>query len=163
MTERPVTDIQVQWRIVPITPAHARDISTWTYEEPYSLYNSEPEGAEWLLDPLNNYFAVVDERAELVAFCCFGHDARVPGGTYDDEAIDCGTGMRPDLTGQGRGTRFFELVFNEARTRWPGHPLRTTIAAFNERSQRIVRKLGFQETEIFRNPSNREFVVFVSD
>ncbi|MEX2392883.1 MAG: GNAT family protein [Actinomycetota bacterium] len=153
---------KLDWRLVPITEAHAQAISTWTYEEPYSLYNSSPEAAEWLLDPLNNYFAVVDGTDDLVAFCCYGHDARVPGGTYDDEAIDWGTGMRPDLTGQGRGTNFFDLVCDEARTRWPGHPLRTTIAAFNERSQRIVRKLGFKEIEIFRNPANREFVVFLS-
>jgi RimJ/RimL family protein N-acetyltransferase len=154
---------KLDWRLVPITEPHARSISTWTYEEPYSLYNSSPDGAEWLLDPLNNYYAVVDADDDLVAFCCYGHDARVPGGTYDEEAIDWGTGMRPDLTGQGRGKGFFELVCNEAHARWPGHRLRTTIAAFNERSQRVVRKLGFRETEIFRNPSNREFVVFVAD
>jgi RimJ/RimL family protein N-acetyltransferase len=157
-----MTDVKTDWRIIPIEEHHAREISTWTYEEPYSLYNSSPDGAEWLLDPLNNYYAVIDGSDDLVAFCCFGHDARVPGGTYDEEAIDLGTGMRPDLTGHGRGLAFFELVCNEARARWPGHRLRTTIAAFNERSQRIVRKLGFQETQIFRNPANREFVVFVT-
>ena len=69
--------------------------------------------------------------------------------------------MRPDLTGQGRGLAFFELVCDEARRRWPGKPLRTTVAAFNERSQHLVRKLGLQEVEIFRNAAGREFVVFV--
>ncbi len=149
------------WRIRPITETDAHDISTWTYPEPYSLYDSSPDDIEWLLDPLNGYLAVVDEADALVAFCCFGHDAQVPGGTYDEKAIDFGMGMRPDLTGQGNGAMLIELVICEANRRWKRRPLRTTIASFNERSTNLVRKFRFREVEVFRNPAGREFVIFL--
>lgn len=92
---------------------------------------------------------------------CFGQDARVPGGRYEDDAVDWGTGMRPELTGQGHGLAFMELVCDEALRRWPGRALRTTVATFNERSAHIVRRLGFEEVETFVNPAGREFVVYL--
>jgi len=147
------------WRLVDMTPEYAEELSTWTYDEPYSLYSSSPEDKDWYLDPDNGYSAVVDAEGELVAHCCFGFDARVPGGNYEQQAIDFGTGMRPDLTGRGHGTAFFKLVTDEAERRHPDVPLRTTVAAFNERALRLVRKAGFREQEIFRNPAGREFVI----
>jgi [ribosomal protein S18]-alanine N-acetyltransferase len=149
------------WNIREITRADTEDIATWRYPEPYSLYDSSPDDVEGLLDVANGYFAVVDETGALVAFGCFGADARVPGGRYEHDAIDWGTGMRPELTGQGHGLSFMRLVCDEGRRRWPGKPLRTTVATFNERSAHLVRKLGFQETEIFLNPAGREFVVYL--
>jgi ribosomal-protein-alanine N-acetyltransferase len=151
------------WRIREITEDDARAISTWRYPEPYSLYDSSPDDVDILLDPENGYFAVVDENGDLVAHGCFGIEARVPGGSYDRDAVDWGTGMRPDLTGRGHGMGFFRLVMDEARRRWPGKPLRTTVASYNERSMHLVRKCGFGEVEVFRNPSGREFVVFMHD
>ncbi len=151
------------WTIREITPDDARDIVSWRYPEPYALYDSSPDDFDWLLAPDNGYFAVVNESDDLMAFGCFGHDARVPGGSYEDDAVDWGTGMRPELTGQGHGLPFMQLVCDEARRRWPGEPLRTTVAAFNERAQSVVRKMGYREVEIFRNPSGREFVVFLGD
>ena len=54
-------------------------------------------------------------------------------------------------------------MIDEARRRRPDRSLRTTIASFNERAQHLVRKLAFRETQIFRNPAGREFVIFVGD
>jgi RimJ/RimL family protein N-acetyltransferase len=151
------------WKLRAITEADARDLATWHYPEPYSLYDSGPEDVEQYLDPANGYFAVVDETGYLVAHCCFGAEARVPGGRYADDAIDIGTGMRPELTGQGRGAAFLRLVIDEARARWPAKPVRTTVAAFNESAQHLVRKAGFREVELFSNPAGREFVVYLLD
>lgn len=100
---------------------------SWRYPEPYSLYDSSPDDFDWLLDPDNGYFAVVNESDDLMTFGCFGHDARVPGGAYDGDAIDWGTGMRPELTGQGHGLPFMQLVCDEARRALSGH------AATNDR------------------------------
>ena len=147
------------WRLRAITEEHARDLATWRYPEPYSLYDAAPEDVETYLDPANGYLAVVDETGRLVAHCCYGADARVPGGAYDQDAIDIGTGMRPELTGRGHGAALLQLVIDEARRRWPGKPLRTTVAAFNGRAQQLVRKAGFQEVEVFISPTGREFVV----
>ncbi len=146
-------------RIREITEADARDFASWHYPEPYSLYDSSPDDVDSYLDPGNAYSTIVDDDDQTIGFCCFGRDARIPGGTYDDEAVDVGVGLRPDLTGQGRGRVFLEFVLEEAGRRFGGRPLRTTIAAFNERAQHLVMRAGFQEVERFANPAGREFLV----
>jgi RimJ/RimL family protein N-acetyltransferase len=151
----------VTLRLRPITKEDAHFFASWRYPEPYSLYDSSPDDVHHYLDPANAYSTVVDDDGQIVGLCCFGIDARVPGGTYDDEPIDFGTGMRPDLTGQGNGRSFLNAVLAEAAQRYPGRPLRTTVAAFNERAQHLVRTIGFQEIELFRNPAGREFTVFL--
>lgn len=148
------------WRLRPVTQQDARDFAKWRYPEPYSLYNAEPGDAEHYLEPANGYFAV-DEYGSLVAHVCYGADARVTGGRYDHDAIDFGAGMRPDRIGGGRGKHLLRVALDEAHERWPGKRLRTTIAAFNERAQHLVRKAGFGEVEIFRSPTGREYIVYV--
>jgi ribosomal-protein-alanine N-acetyltransferase len=148
-------------RIRAITDEDAHEFASWTYPEPYAMYNSSPEDAEWFLDAANGYLTVIDGDGEVVGFCCFGLDARVPGGNYDEQHIDLGTGMRPDLTGQGRGNEFLAAVVNECAQRFPSKPMRTTVAAFNERARHMVERAGFRETEIFVSPQAREFVIYV--
>jgi len=143
-----------------ITPADAREFASWTYPEPYSMYDASPEDVEVYLEPANDYRTVIDDDGAIVGLCCFGIDARVPGGDYGADALDVGTGMRPELTGQGRGREFFACVIAEARRLDPGKLLRTTVAAYNERARRMVERAGFRETEIFRSPAGREFVVY---
>jgi ribosomal-protein-alanine N-acetyltransferase len=148
-------------QVRPIKPADAQEFATWRYPEPYSMYDAAPEDVDTYLDPANGYMTVTDELGEVIGMCCFGPDARVPGGTYDDDPIDIGTGMRPDLTGQGLGLIFFDAILDEASRRFPGRPLRTTVAAFNERAQRLVFRAGFTEDQRFRSPQGREFLVCV--
>ena len=103
----------------PMDEPSAREILTWRYEPPYDIYNANPGGADAfvqaLLDPAYAYHAIADECGELVGYCCFGADARVPGGDYGTDALDIGLGMRPDLTGHGRGPVFFEAILDFAR------------------------------------------------
>ena len=150
-------------RIRDITPDDAREFATWRYPEPYSMYDASPDDAAWYLDPANGYSTVIGDDGDVIGFCCFGTDARVPGGSYDDDAIDVGAGMRPDLIGQGRGHEFIRTGLEEAERRYPGRPQRTTVAAFNERAQRMVFRAGFAETERFRSPQGREFLVLLRE
>ena len=150
-----------QLRLRPVADDDAREFASWRYPEPYSMYDAGPEAAAHYLDPDNGYVAIVDATEELVAHGCFGAEARVPGGRYEDDAVDIGAGMRPDLTGQGRGGALLQLLIDEAQRRSAGKPLRSTIAAFNERAQQLVRRAGFKEVELFSNPAGREFVVYV--
>jgi ribosomal-protein-alanine N-acetyltransferase len=147
-------------RVREVTEEDAREFASWTYPEPYSMYNSSPDDAEFFLDPANGYLTVTGDDGDLVGFCCFGLDARVPGGDYDDEHIDLGTGMRPDLTGQGRGREFFGAVIDECARRFPAKPMRTTVAAYNERARRMVERAGFREARQFLSPQSREFVIY---
>ncbi len=89
----------------PIERQEAKEIAAWRYEGPYALYDGDPEGFETLLEREYRVHAARDERGELVGFCSFGEDARVPGYEYADDALDVGLGMPPDLVGRGAGHR----------------------------------------------------------
>ena len=105
---------------------------------------------------------ITDEQGELVAYCCFGLDARVPGGDYDTPALDIGLGVRPDLTGQGRGLGYLLAVLGVAqRTVSPG-TFRVTVAEFNKRAQKVWRRAGFRPVQRFvRQQDGRPFVILL--
>ncbi len=144
--------------------ANARAIQEWRYEAPYDVYNeafdSIEAGVEFLTDPRNSYYALVSARGELVAFCCFGLDAQVPGGDYEAEALDVGLGVRPDLTGHGHGLEFINAVLGFAQQEFVFSAFRVTVAAFNERAFRVWEKAGFQRRQTFaRKPDGMSFVL----
>jgi RimJ/RimL family protein N-acetyltransferase len=158
------------YRFEPITEAYARAIVAWRYPGQYAIYNVDESDAETdvqiLLDPQLAYFAVLDPGGDLVGFCCFGPDAQVPGGNYaNQEALDVGLGLRPDLAGQGRGLGFLEALMAFAQTRFGATRFRATIAGFNQRSRRVFEKAGYVETQRFVSASARplEFVVMVKE
>jgi RimJ/RimL family protein N-acetyltransferase len=152
----------VEFRFAPITASEARAIVGWRYEGPFAAYDCPPDEAEatlrLMLEPTNRYDAARDAGGELVGYCCFGADARVPGGDYADEtALDVGLGLRPDLTGRGLGAAFVEAIAAFARTQFQCRHLRLTVAAWNRRAIRAYEKAGFTQTHAFaRNDPARE-------
>jgi RimJ/RimL family protein N-acetyltransferase len=150
-----------------MSEADAQEISGWRYTGEFALYNPDEAAladyAAWLLEPANGYFAIY-EWATLIGFCCFGADAQVGSGDYSlPDTLDIGLGMRPDMTGQGRGTAFLEAILSFVQSRYGATHYRATIAAFNQRSQRIFEKAGFSPKQRFvsQSPGNLEFVVMV--
>jgi len=143
-----------------LTNAEARAVSGWRYEGRYSLYDGDPQGLEGLLDPANGYHGVTeDDQPELIGFCCFGPDARVPEFTYDDDALDVGGGLRPDLTGRGMGAQLAETALAFAAAEFSPTRYRVTVASFNLRALRMAERCGFHLQAKFESPTNREFVV----
>jgi len=159
----------MQLTLTPMTETVALAILHWQYPEPYALYNlkveNEAEEIRCFLDPRNDYNALHDETGRLVGFCCFGQEARVPGGDYSEEALDIGLGMRPDLIGQGFGGAFLAAILAFADQEFTPKRLRATIAMFNGRSMRVFAKAGFQPVQTFlsRSESPLEFVVMVKE
>jgi [ribosomal protein S18]-alanine N-acetyltransferase len=153
----------------PLTEADARAIVGWRYDGPYAVYNVEPGAAEaavaTLLDLANAYFAAVEPGGALVGYCCFGPDARVPGGDYDGiDALDVGLGLRPDLTGGGRGFAFFCAALAFGRARFAPVRFRLTVAAFNLRAQLVYARAGFRVVARFRragDPAAPEFLIMI--
>lgn len=150
----------------PMDEAIARAILTWHYEAPYDLYNldqGDPEASvRFFLDAQNGYWAIVDELGDLAAYCCFGLDARVPGGDYGMPALDIGLGVRPDLTGQGNGHLFVSAVLGFAQHTSAQESLRVTVAQFNERARRVWQQAGFFPVQRFeRQQDGRLFVILV--
>jgi [ribosomal protein S18]-alanine N-acetyltransferase len=126
----------------------------WHYDPPYEMYNLDAYDAEAtlsdLLDPENAYYAVRNEEGDLVAFCCFGADAQVPGGDYSAPALDVGLGVRPDLTGQGSGLDYVLAVLAFASAEFNPKAFRVSIALFNRRAQWVWERAGFVVVQRFR-------------
>lgn len=139
--------------IVPLRRAAVDAIAAWRYDPPYDLYNLDhPPTAEaiaYFLDPAYAYHELLDEAEELVGFCTFGVDAQVPGGDYHVDALDIGMGIRPDLTGRGLGATFAAAVVAFAVAHYAPQRLRVTIAAFNQKAQRVWLRLNFQPVAHF--------------
>ena len=135
------------YQIIPMTREQAEIIITWNYEPPFGVYDLKPEDLNGLLNPEYRYHQVVDKERDLVGYCCYGKDAQVPGGDYSSgelEIMDIGVGMRPDLTGQGRGSGFLGAVLNYGTASYSPGTFRATIAGFNQRSLRTFQALGFE-------------------
>lgn len=152
----------------PLERRHALAILGWCYPAPYEVYNFKPENRqadlEYLLNPQNTFFALINAEGDLEGFCSFGPDGQVPGGNYREPALDIGMGMRPDLTGQGNGRYYAQAVVGYATQHYPMNRLRVTIATFNRRARRVWTSLGFEPVETFdKASSNQTFVVMVGD
>lgn len=158
---------RVPFRLAPMTAAYARLIMTWQYDEPYAIYNADPaEEADLdasFLNPDYHYYAVLDAHDELIAYRCYGADARVPGGDYRTAALDMGGGLRPDLTGQGLGPLVMQAAMAFARLHFVPPAFRVTIAAWNIRAQRACQKCGYQPVATFSNPQGVAFVIMLRD
>jgi RimJ/RimL family protein N-acetyltransferase len=154
----------MSYRFQPVDASTAGAILSWQYEPPYDFYNPDPSagrhGVDLLLDPANAYHAIVDEHGALVGYCCFGPDARVSGAPEDDEALDVGAGVRPDLVGKGGGRALLSAIVEFAGRRFGRRALRATIAEFNQRAVWACVREGFAPVATFTRPSDRQkFVV----
>ncbi len=58
----------------------AEDILTWEYDKPYDFYNNEltDEDLKERLD--GTYYALVNDKKDLIGFFCIGENAQVPVG-----------------------------------------------------------------------------------
>lgn len=150
----------------PLDKSAVREIVQWRYEPPYDIYNLEDssETIDYLLDAQYNFHAIRDENGDLAGFCSFGVDAQVPGGDYGADALDIGMGIRPDLTGQGRGSDFVAAVLDFVQKEFDPVAFRVTIAAFNQRAQRVWQKHGFVPIDTFTFKANsREFIIMAKN
>ena len=151
-----------------LTRSDVEEITAWRYPPPYDLYDvgdeEAGEASAYFLAAENAYFAVEEPTVGLVGFCCFGQEARVPGGNYSVDALDVGMGMRPSLVGQGRGRSFLGAILAHGRALYSPRRCRVTVAAFNQRSLRVCRSQGFREADRFESATlqRREFIILIS-
>lgn len=148
-----------QYQIRLMDESAAREIVNWKYEPPYDLYNmmyesDEIEDIEELMD--GSYFSVRSADGELTGFFCYGRNAQVGGGVeqglyLEGTALDIGLGLRPDLTGRGKGLDFLQAGMKFARQNYAAEGLRLSVAAFNLRAAALYRKAGFQPVQRFIN------------
>lgn len=143
--------------------ASALEVARWRYPPPYDLYNidAEPLALAHFLAAAPGYYCL-REGGELAGFCCFGADARVPGGDYAAPAVDLGLGLRPDLTGRGLGRGYLDAIIGFAERELDPPALRLSVAAFNARAIRLYGRAGFREVQRFgATYSGQPFLVMV--
>lgn len=150
--------------IRPFTPEEAAIAASWRYPGELSMYDGEPANWQQFLavtETGHGYYAVVD-HGDLVGYCCFGPEGRVPGQPGNScDLLDLGGGMRPDLVGQGLGAVGMAAILTYARDRFSPAGFRTAIASFNRRSIVLCRWAGFRTTATFCGPGGREFTELV--
>ena len=142
----------VHYSIFPLSEENAREITTWRYDAPFDLYDLAPQYLSGFLNPEYYYHQVLSDKGDLIGYCCYGLDAQVPGGEYlinMPEVLDIGVGMKPNLTGAGRGHDFVSAILDYANERFYPTRFRVTVADFNLRSLRIFKKHGFKESNYF--------------
>ena len=150
----------------PADEKSAREFLAWRYEPPYDIYNCPPEQVEEAVrynsDLVNNVYAMFNPHEELVGYCSYGADACVRGGDYSEDMLDIGLMLKPELTGQGRGTDFAREVISNGEKNYAPQKLRVTIAAFNHRAIRMWEKIGFRQTQTFnRAGDGLEFIIMI--
>ncbi len=147
----------------PMTRPYAKDIASWRYDPPYDIYGrtdeEEDRSIDTLVDEKNSFFAAL-HNGELIGFRSFGDDGRVSGGNYDGPHLDTGGGLRPDLSGKGLGAEVIYQGLQFGSKTFGTKKFRVTIAGFNQRAQKVCRRLGFQESDRFhRTKDGNEFVI----
>ncbi len=140
----------------------ASAIVNWRYEPPCNFYNylDKEVNLQYFLNPQNNFYKIVNDNGELVGYCSFGQDGQVSGGDYGYDALDISMGIRPDLTGQGKGIEYANAVLDFAENLLNPKAFRVTIAAFNKRALRLWQKLEFEHQQSFERKSDgTQFII----
>jgi [ribosomal protein S18]-alanine N-acetyltransferase len=144
-----------------MTPAYAAEVATWRYPPPYDYNDMTGADPAYLASPGSGYFALTDATG-LIGYRCFGAEGQVPGGSYDDQALDTGGGLRPDLTGRGLGREAISTGLDFGRERFQPQAFRLTVATFNLRAQRVITALGFYLATNFRATTDgRDFGIWL--
>ncbi|MDY0405049.1 GNAT family protein [Virgibacillus sp. 179-BFC.A HS] len=134
-----------------LTQEQAEEISyNWHYEGIYSFYDMEAdqEDLEEFLDAKqrgDSTFAVLNDN-ELIGFFSFSQT--------DANTIDIGLGMRPDLTGVGKGLSFLKEGLAFAKAKYSPNVITLSVATFNNRAIKVYKKAGFEPVETFVQETN---------
>lgn len=154
------------YRIKEISHKDAVEIASWNYEYPFSFYNmnQDEESISELKD--GSYYSVYTVENELAGYFCYGKNAQVPGGVragvYSNEnLIDIGLGLRPDLTGKGLGTEFLITGLDFGKQLYETKGFRLSVATFNKRAIALYKKVGFTSKDKFLNKSGVNTVGFI--
>lgn len=148
-------------QVAPLRREHALDICTWRYTPPYDCYDMADADPARLVQPESGLHALL-AGDQLIGFRSYGSDGQVPGWDYDDQALDTGGALRPQLVGQGLGRHAISAGLAFGRAQFAPQAFRVTVATFNARALRTVEALGFQRIGRFNAASDgRSFEVLI--
>ena len=148
-------------KIINMKIEYAQEISNWKYDDLYSFYDHNENNISEYMD--GSYYACIDSDDVLVGYFCFGENARIPtieNDVYDDDFLDIGLGMKPNLYGKGKGLLFFLTGINFAINHFNTNQFRLSVAVFNERAIKVYEKAGFIiDREVTNSYFNNKFLI----
>lgn len=115
------------------------DIAMWKTPGPWRIQDSLETPR-----PDEGYWAVRDATQQLIGFCCFGEDARVPGLAANPATLDVALGLAPQLTGRRLSHEFAAAVVAHGRVVAADRRLRCIVASWNAAGRRTAEAVGFQ-------------------
>ncbi|WP_335871737.1 GNAT family N-acetyltransferase [Bacillus sp. 2205SS5-2] len=122
----------------------------WHYEGEYSFYDMEADPEDLAV------FLNAKTRGESMYAVSMGNEIigffSVQNATKDTYEI--GLGMRPDLTGSGKGLAFLKAGIDFVQATFTPKKIILSVATFNQRAIKVYRKLGFKDTETFMQHTN---------
>jgi len=140
---------------------YAHTMSLWEYEGIYSFYDHNENNINEYMD--GTYFTCTDVTGKLIGYYCFGENARIPtqeNYIFDNDYLDIGLGMKPDMCGKKNGLSFFQNGLNFAQEFYSKTQFRLSVAAFNKRAIKVYLKTGFYiECEVTNSYYNNKFFV----
>lgn len=148
MAAGPLTPLDLLLRVT--SEDDARQIVTWGYP---ALAD-----ASRLLDRERAYYTVTNPAGEVVGCCCFGPEARMPGGDYSGPGLDLAAWLRPDLTGFGRGAHFVVTILTFARGLFGRLVFRATVGAAEKRTLRACGRAGFLRLAAFTAEDGQDYL-----
>ncbi|MGM0847412.1 MAG: GNAT family N-acetyltransferase [Bacillota bacterium] len=123
---------------------------TWTYDGDYSFYNNniQDEKVQGFLQSINTdlFFSVINAKGELIGNCEFFNV-----GEDGEEITAVGVQMKPVLTGEGNGLKFFKTIIEQGRERIGYTHLELAVVDFNQRAIRVYEQAGFKRKGEFQN------------
>jgi ribosomal-protein-alanine N-acetyltransferase len=136
---------------VPMNEEYANEIIDWHYDGIYSFYDmtADKEDLEEFKNPDNwdSYFAVLNEEGELVGNYCYW---------FDNEILNIGFGIKPELTGKGLGQEFVleGIKFLIDKLDYKEKYIELQVAEFNKRAIKVYERIGFEFVEEFMQKTN---------
>ncbi|MCM3364097.1 GNAT family N-acetyltransferase [Niallia sp. MER TA 168] len=134
-----------------ITQEQAEEIAyQWHYDGIYGFYDMDADEEDLAAfldrDQRNESIYAVTEENQLIGFFSINK--------ADNDTIDIGLGLRPDLTGQKKGSTFLTTGMNYIKEHFSPSFISLAVATFNKRAIKVYRKVGFKETTTFIQSTN---------
>ncbi len=141
----------MMYKFEKMTQEQAEEIAhNWHYNGEYAFYDMEADEedlAEFLdCKARGNAMFAVMMNDELIGFFSVSQAAAT--------VYDIGLGMRPDLTGDGRGVEFLYAGMNFIQSSNTVDKITLSIATFNQRAIKVYRKVGFKDMDTFMQDTN---------
>ncbi|WP_139365727.1 GNAT family N-acetyltransferase [Shouchella patagoniensis] len=109
---------------------------------------ADPEDLAAFLDREDRgdtYFSVY-ENEQLVGYFCFQFQG--------EDELEMSLGMRPDLTGVGKGSSFLHGGLDFVRDKYHPKKIILTVATFNQRAIKVYQKAGFIIVNTYSQQTN---------